>query len=207
MLTGALILYLLNIILGLAERSPEMNGIYPCAQITYVKQTCKPITLCVHVHAESSLTICDPADCSPPGFSVRGILQARLLEWVAISSSRGSSQPRGWTHISWVSCIGRQVRYELRHWGSPSSPTVTDRSARRGQLWGDQGSCSQCPWMKKWSGASLDLTSLQGLLNESRFSPGRRGHRFSPGRRGHRALGVKERDLCQAASVQHIWGR
>ena len=72
-----------------------MNGIYPCAQIAYVKQACKPITLCVHVHAESSLTICDPTDCSTPGFSVRGILQARLLEWVAISSSRGSSQPRG----------------------------------------------------------------------------------------------------------------
>ena len=39
-------------------------------------------------------TLCDPTDCNPPGSSVRGILQARILEWVAISSSRGSSQPR-----------------------------------------------------------------------------------------------------------------
>ena len=36
-------------------------------------------------------TLCDPMDCSPPGFSVHGILQARILEWVAISFSRGSS--------------------------------------------------------------------------------------------------------------------
>ena len=40
-------------------------------------------------------------DCSPPGSSVQGIFQARTLEWVAISFSRGSSQPRDWT---WVSC-------------------------------------------------------------------------------------------------------
>ena len=39
-------------------------------------------------------TLCDPVDCSPAGFSVRGILQARILEWVAIPFSRGSSQPR-----------------------------------------------------------------------------------------------------------------
>ena len=41
------------------------------------------------------LTLCDPMDCSLPGFSVHGILQARILEWVAFPSSRGSSQPRG----------------------------------------------------------------------------------------------------------------
>ena len=42
-------------------------------------------------------THCDPLDCSPPGSSVHGILQARILEWVAISFSRGSSQPRDQT--------------------------------------------------------------------------------------------------------------
>ena len=40
------------------------------------------------------LTLCDPMDCSPPGSFIHGILQARILEWVAIPSSRGSSQPR-----------------------------------------------------------------------------------------------------------------
>ena len=44
--------------------------------------------------AQSCPTLCDPRDSSPPGFPVPGILQARTLEWVAISFSRGSSQPR-----------------------------------------------------------------------------------------------------------------
>ena len=45
---------------------------------------------------------CDPMDCTPPGSSVHGILQARILDWVTISISRGSSQPRDWT---WVFCL------------------------------------------------------------------------------------------------------
>ena len=44
--------------------------------------------------AQSCLTLCDPMDCSPPGSSVHGTSQARLLEWVVIFFSRGSSQPR-----------------------------------------------------------------------------------------------------------------
>ena len=44
--------------------------------------------------AQSCLTLCDPMDCGPPGSSAHGILQARILEWVAMPSSRGSSQPR-----------------------------------------------------------------------------------------------------------------
>ena len=51
---------------------------------------------------QSCLTLCDPMDCSPPGSPVRGILQARILEWVAMPSSRGSSWPRDRTGISYV---------------------------------------------------------------------------------------------------------
>ena len=52
--------------------------------------------------------VCDPMDCSLPGSSVHGIIPERILEWVAISSSRGSSWPRGQTHISCISCaVGR----------------------------------------------------------------------------------------------------
>ena len=51
--------------------------------------------------AQSCPTLCDPTDCNLPGSSVCGILQARIMEWVAISFSRGSSQPRDQT---WVSC-------------------------------------------------------------------------------------------------------
>ena len=67
--------------------------------------------LCVRAHAHSCLTLCSPVDCSPPGSSVPGLLQARILEWVAISSFGGSSRPRDLTGISYISCVGRQVLY------------------------------------------------------------------------------------------------
>ena len=50
--------------------------------------------------AQSCPTLCDPMDCSLPGFSLHGILQARVLEWVAFSFSRGSSQSRDQTQVS-----------------------------------------------------------------------------------------------------------
>ena len=49
---------------------------------------------------QSCLTLCDSMDCSPSGFSVRGILQARTVEWVAMPSSRASSQPRDQIQVS-----------------------------------------------------------------------------------------------------------
>ena len=60
-------------------------------------------------------------DCSPLDFSVHGTLQAGILEWVAMSTSRGTSRPRDWTHISYISCIGSWVLYHSRHLGSPVS--------------------------------------------------------------------------------------
>ena len=61
---------------------------------------------------ESEVALCDPMDCSPPGSSLHGIFQLRLLQWVAIPFSRGSSRPREQTHIS---CLGRRTLY---HWAS-----------------------------------------------------------------------------------------
>ena len=61
--------------------------------------------------AQSCLTICDPRDCSPPGSSLHGILQARILEWVAIPFSKGSSQHSDWTQVSYVA--GRFFTTEL----------------------------------------------------------------------------------------------
>ena len=52
--------------------------------------------------AQSCLTLCDPVDCGLPGFSIYGILQARILEWVTISFSRGSSRPRDRTQVSHI---------------------------------------------------------------------------------------------------------
>ena len=59
--------------------------------------------LSVCVCAQSCL--CNPIDCSPPGFSVFGVFPARILEWVAIFSSRGSFRLRDWTHVSCIYCI------------------------------------------------------------------------------------------------------
>ena len=64
------------------------------------------------------LTLCDPMDCSPPGFSVRGILHTRVLEWVAMPSSRGSSQLRGRT---WVSCFAGRF---FTIWAASEDPSL-----------------------------------------------------------------------------------
>ena len=75
---------------------------------------------CLHVCvvvAESCLTLCDPMDCSSPGSSVHGILQARILEWVASPFSKRSSRPRDQTQVS---CC-RQIVYHLSHQGRPHS--------------------------------------------------------------------------------------
>ena len=61
-------------------------------------------------------TLCDPMDCSLPGSSIHGIVQERTLEWVAISSSRGSSQCRDWTQGTWFFCIGRRILYRWATW-------------------------------------------------------------------------------------------
>ena len=65
---------------------------------------------CCCLVVKSRLTLCDPTDCSSPGSSIHGISQARILQWVAISSSRGS-RPSDRTRVSSVSSIGRKILY------------------------------------------------------------------------------------------------
>ena len=86
--------------------SPELAGRFFTTAATAAKSL------------QSCLTLCNPMGYSPPAFSVPGVLQARILEWVTMLSSRGSSQPRDGTHDSYVSCIGRQVLYSA----SPGKP-------------------------------------------------------------------------------------
>ena len=67
--------------------------------------------MCVHAKwLQLCLTSCDPMDCSLPGSSARGILQARILEWVSMPFSRRFSWPRDGTHVS---CISRKIIYHL----------------------------------------------------------------------------------------------
>ena len=77
------------------------------------------VCVCVCVCAQSLSHVwlfMTPMDGSPPGSSVYGIFQARLLEWIVISSSRGFCRPRGRTCISWVSCIDRRILYHCSSW-------------------------------------------------------------------------------------------
>ena len=79
------------------------------------------------------LTPCDPMVCNPPGPSVHGILQARILGWVTISFSRGSSRPRDGTHVSCVSCIGRRILY-----GKATRETFDGKKRRKSENAGER---------------------------------------------------------------------
>ena len=81
----------------------------------------KDINKCVlMLVTQSFLTLCDPMDCSPPGFSLHRFLQSKVLEWVAIPFSRGSSQPQDWTQISCIASrffavwASREIIYKIR---------------------------------------------------------------------------------------------
>ena len=77
-------------------------------------------------------TLCDPMDCNLPESSVYGILQASILEWVAISFSRGSSWPRDWTGVS---CIGRPILHHGATWEAQLCSTQSYKSF-----------CETCAW-------------------------------------------------------------
>ena len=75
---------------------------------------------------------------NPSGSSAHGILWVRILEWVAMPSSRASSQPRDQTRVSCISCIGRPILYHQCHLGSPTSkelPKIRLSSAARSDRW------------------------------------------------------------------------
>ena len=87
-----------------------------------------PSSLMACVCTQLCPTLRDSMDCSPPGSSVRGISQARIPEWVTISSSRASSQPRDQTHVSF---IGRRILYHWATWEVPASLTDCIPNASR----------------------------------------------------------------------------
>ena len=108
------------------------------------------------------LTLCDPVDCSPPGSSVHGILQARILEWVAMPSDRGSSQPGDQTCVSCISCVGGRVLYHHHPLESPGGKQQGSASGAPGlptpTSWASSAACSAvaqavCPLGPKGQGA------------------------------------------------------
>ena len=147
--------------------------------------------------AKSSPALCKPRDCSPPGSSVHGILQARILEWVAISFSRGSSQPRDWTCIScfrigfftteppgktpWImACTGDLLGDTFLDslWTSPGKPgqSLNPRVAVKMKLGYQLGTCSiNCKGLYPWK------RSLPRSPSSPWWSPSSEGgHRWQP---------------------------
>ena len=92
---------------------PPFCRIHPSYSLTArsVSSTC----VCACTRAQLCLPLCDSMECSPPSSSVE-FFQARILEWVSISSPRASSRPRDRTCISCVSCIGRWILYHCATW-------------------------------------------------------------------------------------------
>ena len=82
----------------------------------------RPLLLHVCARSVTQLcpTVCNPTDCSLPDSSVHGVFQARILDGVTISYSRGSSQPRDQTQVSCVSYIDRWILYHCTTWEAPS---------------------------------------------------------------------------------------
>ena len=107
-----------------------METYQPC-QATKSVRECVCVCTCAHTHAQSCPTLCDPKVVSPPGFSVHGIFQARILEWMAIFSFRASSQSRDQTHVSCVSC--RFFTTKVTKWGAQNqqAPGFEEPPGRR----------------------------------------------------------------------------
>ena len=85
--------------------------------------------VCACCHFSLVWLLCDPIHGSPPGSSIHGILQATILQWVAMPSSRGSPWPRDGICHSYISCIGRYILYHLPSSFSPVAqmcPTLCD---------------------------------------------------------------------------------
>ena len=95
----------------------------------------------------SLVWLCDPIDCSPPGSSVHRILQARILEWAAISFSRGSSKPRDWTWVPALLAGFYHLSYQLRAWQQSTSN------------WGDLKWVNNGCWLNIQGSGTLETTA------------------------------------------------
>ena len=111
----------------MSVRLAQWCGILPKRLISLSQPVCVSM-----LWLQSCPALWDPMASSPPGSSVHGILQARVLQWVATPSSRGSSQPRDRSHVS---CVSRWVIYHYGHLGSPAPSIQSPKLS----AWVDRG--------------------------------------------------------------------
>ena len=101
----------------------KMQVCFACLKIKVLRVcvcVCTRARTCAHALSRFiHVRLCDPMGCNLPGSSVHGILQARILEWVTVPSSRGSFQLSDQTRVSYVSCTGRQALLPLVPPGKP----------------------------------------------------------------------------------------
>ena len=124
--------------------------------------------------AQSCLTLCNPMDCNLPGSSVCGILQARILEWVAIPFSRRSSQPRNWTLVSCTASLVTQLVKNPLQCGRPGFDSWIGKIPWRSErlhtpvFWPGEFHRLYSPWGRKKSDRpewlSLSLPPVQVSL-------------------------------------------
>ena len=135
------------------------------------------------------LTLRDPMDCSPPGSSVHGIFQARILEWVTIFFSRGSFRPRDRTCDS---CIGRQILYHQATWGVHSGwyteliqphtrdGSETGQTSTSGEIEWDTGGgngprvCDILGFCQRWRKESFGTMELNGCYWRTMYALGKK---------------------------------
>ena len=122
-----------------------------------------PVTVCMLSCFSSVWLLWDPMDCSLPGSSVHGILQTRILEWVAISSSRGSSPPRDWTCVSYI----------YVHWQAPPPGKPYDWVMTNG-MWAEVIEFSLSPGLKSFLLILHTLSSFAHYLGAESLVEGPR---------------------------------
>ena len=142
----------------------------PCGVCVCVRER-ERVRVCVCSVTQPCLTLWDRMDCSPPGSSVHGISQARILELAAISYSRGSSQTRDRTCIFCISCISRQILYHCTiPWENHNSKILVHPNVQFSSV----QTLSPVPlFVTPWAAAhqaSLVITNTRSCSNSCAFS-------------------------------------
>ena len=146
--------YLCGTLMRVKEKSKKtgLNSTFKKAKI----MASGPIVLGMHAQSlQWCPNLCNPMDYSPPTSSVHGISQARILEWVAMPSSRGSSWPKDWTSVSSVACTAGRF-FTAKPLGKPFGPIIS------WQTEGKSGS-SDSVWGHKELGRTLRLNNCGTL--------------------------------------------
>ena len=179
---------------AIPSRGPLVRWLLLCVFVCVCVCVC--VYVCVCMLTQLCLTLWDdPMGCSLPGSFIHGTFQARMLEWVTLSFSRGSSQPRHQTHVSSVSCIGRQILYHCTTWEA-----IPFSSAKALLSWDlvDTSSCQDSrDWESMDQACQKDTEDFEGAWLAS-------GHRSWQESSECRTPGQATRAIVSSVSQGHL---